>query len=381
MRFLLPQLTALLLLVTAASNLTAQVMVCLSVHAGPAAGVDSTGAPSRLAATIAGVTTGIFPAPGQTAPACSAAHEAAFIAGGYATVRVNPNVFCITAGPGGVPLMAGAAYGTTDPALNLDSSVQAMPNANPGQKRNGALLGVPQVNMPPQPFGAFLQADVDIVVGGAVVTVPVQMQLPPAVPGNQLQHLMLQQLDQQGMLGNLMTIEDPMVAGQLIDVIQLERTVVGEAIVGIELFWGPNCHLLMPTVTGAGLLPVFGASEYGVPTQGLAFGEPYSLCFGQPQVGGLFDIVHETYYPNGITINAVSLSTAVVPVFNGILLVDPIVAVLELGLTDPLGGYARSWPVPPDPQLGGLQLASQAVVLHPSGQHTFSTGMSIVIHP
>jgi len=374
------RLTVLTLLALA-TCLTAQVQVCLSVHAGPANGVDNTGAPSILTATIAGVTTAIHPAPGQTAPACSAAHEAAFIAAGYATVRVNPNVFCITARPGGLPLTAGAAYGTTDQALNLDSSVQALPNANPRQKRNGALLGVPQVNMPPQPFGGMIIADIDILVFGSLVTMPVPIQLPPGQPGHQLQQFMQMQFEQHGLLGNLMTIDDPLIAGAMIDVLQLERTFVGEPVVGIEMHWDPNSRWLMPTVVGAGLEPIFGACEYGEPTQGTAFGEPFSLCFGQPQVGGQFDIVHECYYPNGITVNALSLGLGATPVFNGFLLTDPAASLLELGLTDPLGTYVRPWLVPPDPQLAGLQLASQAVVLDASGQHTFSTGMRVVIHP
>lgn len=359
----------------------AQIQVCLSVHAGPAVGFDNTGAPSLLAATIAGVTTAITPVPGQTAPACSAAHEAAFFAGGYATVRVNPNVFCITAGPGGAPIVAGAAYGTTDPALNLDSSVQALPAANPAQKRNGALLGVPQVSLPPQPFGAMLIAHVDILVAGALVTMPVPLQLPSGQSGPQLQQIMLQQLDQHGLLANPVVIEDPTAPGQLIDVLQLERTTVGEPVVGIEIEWDANSRLIMPTVTGAGLLPLFGAAEYGLPTLGLAPEQPFSLCLGQPQVGGQFDIVHETFVPNGITVNALSIGAAAVPVFNGFLLVDPIQSVLELGLTDPLGSFGRAWLVPPSPHLAGLELASQAVVLDPSGQHTFSTGMLVVIRP
>lgn len=375
------RLSVLVSLLALASNLAAQVRVCLSVHAGPANGVDNLGAPSILAATIAGVTTSLLPAPGQTAPACSAAHEAAFIAGGYATVRVNPNVFCITAGPGGVPLTAGAAYGTTDQALNLDSSVQALPNANPRQKRNGALLGVPQVNMPPQPFGGMMIADIDLLVGGALVTQPVPIQLPPGQPGFQLQQFVQLQFEQQGMLGNLVSIDDPLVAGAQIDVLQLERTFVGEPIVGIEMHWDPNSRWLLPTVVGAGLEPLFGACEYGEPTQATAFGQPFSLCFGQPRVGGQFDIVHECVYPNGITVNALSSGTAATPVFNGFLLTDPAASLLELGLTDPLGTYVRPWLIPPDPQLSGFQLASQAVVLDASGQHTFSTGMKIVIRP
>ena len=121
----------------------------------------------------------------------------------------------------------------------------------------------------------------------------------------------------------------------------------------------------MRTITGAGVEPIFGASEYGVATAGLAPSLPWSHVTGAPEVGGTFDIVHETHMPNAIAIHALALAPApfALPVFNGFLLVDPSTLVLDVGLSDALGASTRSLPIPPDPLLAGFALVSQAVVL------------------
>ena len=218
-------------------------------------------------------------------------------------------------------------------------------------------------------------------VFGALVTVCVPINLAPGLPAPQMQMHIEQQFEQQGLLGNLVTIPDPFDPFVPLEMLQLERTGAGEPIEAVEIQWDPNSLLIVPHVTGAGLVPLFGAWEYGVATQGIAQNDPYSLCFGQPQVGGFFDIVHEMQVPGAIGINAISTGQGVFPVLGGTLLVDPLPMVLEIGLTDPLGGLHRSWPIPPDPALGGFQLMSQGVVLDPGGQHAFSTGMGVVIHP
>ena len=97
-----------------AAALPAQLQICLSVHGGPAFGFDNFLLPSQLRAVIGGNSVSVPLFMGQTAAAASAAHEAAFVGAGYATVRAAPNLFYVTARPGGLPIVAGAAYGTTD---------------------------------------------------------------------------------------------------------------------------------------------------------------------------------------------------------------------------------------------------------------------------
>jgi len=385
MTTLLSRLLPFLLLLAAA--LPAQGLhVCLSVH-GVAAGVDSVGAPSRLTASIGGVATTILPAAGSPGPVVSAAHEAAFVAAGYMTVRINPNEFCITAVPGGGPVVAGAAYGTTDLGLGLDNKIRRIPGPQPIvaplAKANGAGLALPAPVAAPQPVGAQFAVYVFVRIGGFSVSICVQINLQAGLTGLQIQDAIQWQLELQGFFGQRVVIGDPLVPGALLDVLQLERTASGDVIEGVELDWDPGARLLLPTVICCGQEPVFGAWEYGVATQNFAIAEPWSQCLGDPSVGGFFEIVHETQYPFGLCIDAIALGQPPfgVDVFGGTLLVDPATMVLEAGLTDPLGTFSRPWLIPPAPQLAGLELASQAVVLDPSDQFTFTTGVGVKLKP
>jgi hypothetical protein len=208
--------------------------------------------------------------------------------------------------------------------------------------------------------------------------VVLQPGFPPAAMANDVRL----QLEAQGMLGNRVWIEDPLVAGGLVEVLQLERNVAGEPIEGAELWLDPNARFLVPTIGGAGVTPVFGASEYGQETPAFPGGRPWSLVFGQPQLGGLFNVIHETWVPNTIAVEALSLAEAPLPlpVFGGWLLVDPAAMVLELTWTDVNGRMQRPWPIPPNPLLFGFELHSQGIAFQPPGlADAFSTGVRCVI--
>ncbi|HEX5053457.1 MAG TPA: hypothetical protein VFZ65_16890 [Planctomycetota bacterium] len=363
-----------------AATLAAQQQVCLGVHGG-AAGVNQFGAASRLSARIGGTTVTIFPAAGQVAPACSFAHQAAFTAMGYTTVRLDPETFRVTSGPGGIT--DGAVYGTDDSSLDLQSSVQEspLPFVDPRTKASGAMVPLPQPNQPPQPFGGNLTVCIDARVGGAIVTTCRQLQLQPGFPAGPLANDIQLQLEIQGFFGNRVFVEDPLVPGSLIEVLQLERTNPGEPIVGVRILFDANSRRLVPTVTGAGVAPFYGADEYGRATQGAAFGEPWSMVLGVPRVGTNFNVIHEMRRPNAFAIEVLSLAPSALPVFGGFLLVDPATMVLELGVTDGTGRMQRPWWIPANPMLGGFQLCSQGVVLIPGAQDVFSTGVRCVLRP
>ncbi|HEX5053865.1 MAG TPA: hypothetical protein VFZ65_18955 [Planctomycetota bacterium] len=382
-----PFLYIVALAAVAAPAITQQ-KVCLSVHQQqaliPAAGNDVWGHPSRVTACVAGRWIAVYPQPGTSDEDVSAAHELAFQNAGFTTQRVSPTEFCITAAPGGADIVAGAVYEVTDLNLAADSKVHDETISNPVTKSNGVLIALPAPSQPPVAFGG--QIDVDLffepigATGPATVSVPVP--LPPFQPAAQMVANMRQRLLLAGFRSSTVLVLDPASPSGAVDALQIERTTAGEPVFGIEIHWDAGARQIVRPLTGAGVQPLFGASEYGVATAGTAAGEPWSYVTGTPLVGGTFGIVHETHLPVSIEITALSLVPApfAVPVFNGNLLVDPSSMLLEIGLTDALGAAARPWLVPPDPMLSGFELASQAVALAPPGNpDTFSTGVRVVI--
>jgi len=81
-RSLRSRLLSLLSGLSLTAALAAQQTVCLSLH-GVATGANNLGQPAQVAARVQGVHVAVPTAPGQGAPAASAAHEAAFAAAGF----------------------------------------------------------------------------------------------------------------------------------------------------------------------------------------------------------------------------------------------------------------------------------------------------------
>jgi hypothetical protein len=376
---LLPLLLGLFL----SAALAAQQVVCLSLH-GVATGTNSLGQPSQVAARVQGVHVSV-PAPaGAPAAAVSAAHEAAFAAAGFATMRVNPNVFCLTLAPGGAPITSGSCYGTDDMGLNLDSDVSVPAGAPPAgaavAKANGVLVPLPPVQQPPQPQGGVIVIWIWIKVGTQQVLIIIQIQLPPNVPGNVLRQIILQQLLAQGLLGNQVVVPDPLNPNQRLEMFQLERTVAGNPVVGIEFMYDAASRRIVRNATGAGVEPIFGAYEYGSGSLGFAPLMPWSRVQGQPKLNSFFDVFHEVGLPNAIGGNALGLGKSAIPVWNGTLLVDPNSLVLELGLTDGNGTWHRPWTVPNNMALVGFPLHSQGFAFQ-NGQISMTPGLGLTIAP
>jgi hypothetical protein len=379
-------LAALATLCTALpTTLVAQQVVCLSLHAGPATGTNSTGQPAQVAAQVEGVHVAIPTTAGQSAAAASAAHEAAFNAAGFTTVRNNANEFCVTAAPGGAPITRGLCYGTDDMNLDLDSDVH-VPAAAPGPaaavaKAAGAAVPLPPVQQPPQPFTATITVWVWIQIGQVHVMVCVQVTLQAGMPGQALRQQIQQQLAAQGFLGNVITVVDPLHPLQRMDMLQLERTTAGDPIVGIEFQYDAMSRHILPNCTGAGLESIFGGYEYGRASQGLAPFLPWSRLGGPPPaINSFFDVFHEVGLPSTIGGSALSLGKSVVPVWNGLLLVDPSSLVIELGMTGPTGRLQRHWTIPNNQALVGFPLHSQGFAFQ-NGVITMSTGVATNIGP
>lgn len=381
-RSLRSRLLSLLSGLSLTAALAAQQTVCLSLH-GVATGANNLGQPAQVAARVQGVHVAVPTAPGQGAPAASAAHEAAFAAAGFTTVRTGPNVFCLTAAPGGLPITSGSAYGTDDTGLDLDSDVQVPAAAPPAgaavAKANGALVPLPPVQQPPMPVGGVIVIWVWIQVGSQHVLVIVQLQLPPNLPGNVLRQIILQQLLAAGLLGHEVVIPDPVYQGDL-DMFQLERTLAGDPVVGIEYMYDPQSRLILRNATGAGAEPQFGAYEYGRGSLGTSVRMPWSHVDGVPRVGSFFDVFHEIGVPNAIGGDLLALGKSAIPIWNGMLLGDPVSLLIELGLTDGNGTWQRHWVVPNNPALAGFPLHSQGFAFE-NGQIAMTPGLGLTITP
>lgn len=362
-------------------SLAAQQVVCLSLH-GIGTGTNSNGQPAQVAARVQGVHVSVPTAAGQPAAAASAAHEAAFAAVGFATMRTGPSVFCLLSAPGGAPITSGSCYGTDDMGLDLDSDVSVPAAAPPAgaaiAKANGALVPLPPVNQPPQPMGGVIVIWIWIRVGSQQVLVIVQIQLQPNLPGGALRQMILQQLLAQGLLGNVITVADPMQPNQRLEVLQLERTTAGDPVVGIEFLYDAASRRLVRNVTGAGTESIFGAYEYGQGSLGVAPRLPWSHLQGAPRINSFFDVFHQVGLANAIGGNALGLGRSALPVWNGTLLVDPATLVLEFGLTDGNGTWARHWVVPGTMALVGFPLHSQGFGFQ-NGQVSMTPGVALTI--
>lgn len=379
------RLSALLLGLALSAPMLAQQVVCLSVHGGPATGTNSAGGPAQLAARVEGQQVSIPTAAGQGAAAASAAHEAAFVAAGFTTMRTGPNEFCVTAAPGGAPITRGLCYGTDDMGLDLDSKVHVPPAAPGGgaavAKANGVAVPLPPAQQPPQPFGGVITIWIWVRSGQSQIMICVQITLPPGVPGQGLRQIIQQQLLAQGFLGNVIVVPHPWLANQRIEVLQLERMTNGDAIEGIEFQYDSLSRRIVSNVTGAGLESIYGAYEFGRATQGLAGTMPWSRLGGPPpMINSFFDVFHDIGLPLAIGGFVLGTGKTAVPVFNGMLLVDPATMVVELGLTSATGQLARHWQLPNSMALVGFPLHSQGFAFT-GGLISMSTGVVANIGP
>lgn len=383
--FLSRSLCQAAVLLALGASILAQTTYCLSVHAGPATGSNNLAAPSWLAASIGGgPIVSVAPTAGQTAAQASAAHEAAFVAAGYATARSGPNEFCVTAGPGGAPLTSGLSYGTDDTNLDIDSKVRkppAVPGVPPavGAKGNGVPVPVPPDNQPPMPLPGQITILVYLETDHGVIVITIQIQLPPGMNGQQLRQLIEQLLRAHGLLPTRARYPSPLPGGGLVDGLLLERAANGDKVVGIEYQYDAMARRLVHQIGGAGFLPTFGAGEYGPATRGQAPFEPWARVQGYPQIGSFFDVFHEIGLPLSPGGTVTGLAPAVMPIASGWLLVDPALSVFEFALTDPFGVIQKRYHVPPAPGLIGLPLYEQAGVVGPTGELSLTNAVRCVI--
>ena len=126
-------------------------------------------------------------------------------------------------------------------------------------------------------------------------------------------------------------------------------------------------------------IPFSGATDYGAGFAPALPQTPLLYAQGAPRINSFFDVFHEVELPNlpgGIAIN---LTAGAFPVLNGVLLVNPLGAVFEPGVSNSAGTLHRGWTVPGSPSLIGLPICEQGGVIDGSGTVSMSTGIRAVI--
>lgn len=389
-------LPALALLLGLSLATPAQQEASFSVHGGPATGLNSANAPSRLMAQVkvggAVDRTSVAPAAGQTAAQVSASQEAAFQAKGYATRRDGPNDFAVTAGPGGAPLTDGAGVGNDDTGLDIDCGIKKLPAApgapppDPKDKNGGGGVGVPPDHQPPVslPHPVVIIIIIEIrLANGTVIVIRVPILILPGMDGPQIRMAIEQALRSAGLLPNRVRWHSVLDPYRWVDGFQLDRTVNGDQVQHLEYEYDAMARrVLPPQELTAGMFPSFGATDYGQETRGAAPARPWAVSQGNHRVGGYFDVVYHLALPSAPGGEIVSLGRQLpaTPLCNGYVLVDLPGAVFGFGLLDPSGDLRRSYLVPPAPALVGLPLNYQGLALDQgSGLLTMTNGIAVKI--
>ena len=394
-RSLLTAVRAALCVVVLAITASAQLEVCLSVHAGPASGVNSNGQPSQVTSRIKvnGVddTRTVNPVAGQTAAQVSAAQEAQYRAAGFRTRRINANKFCIIAGPGGAPITAGVSYGNDDTGLDLDSGVRRLPPGPggpvaPGAKGRGVGIGLPPDNHPPLPLPQPVEIRIIIEVidrNGVVRTIVVRVQLFPGMNGQQIQAMIIQALRQAGFTPSGARWNSAIEPYRLWYGLLLERSLLGEDVQHVEYQYDALARRVLPRQElFAGVLPEHGIGTFGLPTLGAAPRMPSAWGDGLPAPASFFDITYQIELPNAPGGEVIGFAPAELPIPNlgGWLYVDPGTSIFVLQLTDPMGTIRHRYVVPNDPGLVGLKLFTQGLALDAATmQLSMTEGLQIAI--
>jgi hypothetical protein len=365
----------------------AQQEICYSVHSGAAgaSGVRSGGgAPSQVTAKANGQTITINPANGQSADSISSAQETAFQAAGFATRRVASNLFCITRGPGGAPIQRGGVYYNDDPRLELDTQVNDPNNPpNPATKPSGVLFPLPIANQAAQPVSGVISVMLyKRLAGGGTAGIAVPITLPPNQTGAQLQTVIANAFQANGLLTNRVQWPSAAIPSMLVDGLEIDRTAAGEQVFYADIYFDPGTFQLVPLETGAGVFPAHGATEYGIGTRGAAAHDPWCRVLGRPALGTTFSVVFElglTGMPGGTMVGLTQPATPL-PLGSGWLLVDPQYATFSYAVSDITAGTMfRTMTVPNNTNLIGLPLNFQAGAVHSSGAMTLSTAIAAVV--
>lgn len=356
-------------------------------------GTASNGSPAGIGVTIGGYGTTPVNVPAGTDSTGIATAAAAALTNQGFTVVQNGSEITVTSGPGGAPLMHGGGIGSTDTGITgVGAKVEKAPNPNPGpapqaQKNNGGQVRKANPQQQAQANG-HIQVDVEVrkFINGQWTLLWIQVVVPvmPGDTGQTINQRVRNQLTAQGLIVNDITLPPSVAPITPIPpgCFGMDRTTDGGKVqtVVLELFGGALD--VMPIVeAGAGQTPESGAAEYdrSIDENGDET-EDFAVFQGEAVVG-IGGVLDAFVAPNqfgiwvigggpGGELQAPLLPMPVIgPGFD--LPIDPLGVVLVGGISDPLGHLPMQLPIPPNPNLGGLELQTIALTLDPWGQTLF----------
>jgi hypothetical protein len=312
------------------------------------------------------------------------------------TVTQNGTDVTITAGPGGAPLMHGGGIGSTDGGVTgVKCKVQKAPGGGGGpgggpganaQRNVGGQVRQANPNGQAQSTGS-LQVDVEVikVVNGVPTLLWVQVVVPVFAgdDGQAINDRARQMMQQQGLIVNDLTL--PPAVAPITPIppaaFGIDRTVDGGKVQGVQVeATGGAKDVFDATEAGAARTPDTGAAEYdrSIDENGQDTGD-FAVFQGLPILGqggvieaftapNQFGIFALQFGPGGL-LQAPNVPLPFGPGFY--MPLDPFGAQLHATITDPLGQMQMPLPIPPMPQLVGLELQTAALTLDPTGQTLF----------
>jgi hypothetical protein len=395
--FLSPFLPLALLVPLAAA--AAQQRLCFSIENGPASGRNSANARSTVGVRVNGFGAAgqlfVNPGGGQTAAQTCDALEAGLRARGFTTARPQPNVVCVTLGPGGRPIQDGGGIGNDDTEFDLDSSIQVPPPVVGMLKPNGVTIPKCHARMVARAPGAIrLLFDVETAQG--TVQVPVQVPFQGNEPTEAINQRLRQALEGAGFWVNEVRTE-PILAATVSarrEAFGVDRMRNGNRVThAVMLLDGPPQSVPLELValeltSGAPVLT--GSVDYGQGAAQNAIDRPIlrgaSPGGAPPRVGGSFDVFVEFAPPGAPGALLLGARRAALPLppalTRGLLLVDPAGMVTVPAATNAAGQAALRVAVGNHAALAGVPLHWQGVVatLAPLGL-SVSNGLVVTLEP
>lgn len=360
--------------------------ILFSFHGGPTSGKDSTGGGSLVGVTLGGHgSTIVSPGAGATNEQVADQIDAALKAKGYTTARPNKNEVCVQTGPGGKPLTTGGGIGDTDTGLGgINVKVKKPVVPAPAVKPAGVAIPkfVPKLRAA---VGGILRWLIDIVdPQGNRRQQQLQLPFQQGDTTDQLNQRLQQMLQQGGFWFGTCYYPDLLRPAGLVECWQLDRMRDGSRIDHVVMLGEAPIEILPMQLQG-GATPVFGAVDYGTGFgPGLPFAPWIRPGINPPQIGSFFDVFVEVGMPNVLGGLLISGNKAEMHLpFLGPdawLLVDPLGPTLWLpAQSDMFGVMPLRTPIPPNPNLAGLELAWQAIAVDPKGGLALSSGLTTVV--
>ncbi|MCB9919349.1 MAG: hypothetical protein H6832_13180 [Planctomycetes bacterium] len=353
-------------------------------------GTTSDNATSTVAVTVGGIgTTTVSPPKGASSKDVVDSLVDALKRDGYKVTRDGDHGFFVEEGPLGKPIDNGGGIGGTDTGIQgvkVRIDPPANPNAKPGAKKNGGQIPLPvpkQATSRASKSGSIqVDAEVERIENGKPVRIHVQVVVPinPGDSADDIEKRARAALEAKGLMPRDVSVPSNLDGRTLTKAFGIDRTANGDpvfelrydALLPSEFRWLTECWI--------GTTPPLGTTDEGT---GSMPREPW-LYGGDPFLGMPFPLFVEVGPQNvlgGLFLGSQRMELPL-PSFgpDAYMFVDPFSSIF-FPLPLPQNGRMQvQLPLPPDPQLAGIDLMFQAMVLDvPRVQ--FATTNRLVVHP